>query len=162
MRISDYLKKEFCIMDLKASTKQEAIRELASVLLPSGKVGDLEDFIKSILERERLGSTGIGNRVAIPHSPTESVEGLVVAFGRSVSGINFQSVDGDEVNFIFLMGTNPSDLNIYLKLLATLSKLLNNHLFREELAVVSTPEGIIDLFKKHERGLETVKSQSFD
>ncbi len=159
MRISDYLKKEFCIMDLKVSTKEEAIKELASVLMSSGKVKDSEDFIKRILERESLCSTGIGNRVAIPHSPTESIEGLVVAFGRSLSGIDFQSIDGEEVNFIFLMGTNPSDLNIYLKLLATLSKLLNDHLFREEFACVNTPEGIIDLFKKHEQGIEAVKSQ---
>jgi len=158
MRISDYLKKEFCIMELKASTKEEAIRELSSVLKLSGKIKNLEDFIKHILEREALGSTGIGNRVAIPHSPSESVEGLVVAFGRSLSGIDFQSIDGEEVNFIFLMGTNPSDLNIYLKLLATLSRLLNDRLFRDELVGVNTPEEIIDLFKKHERGVEIVKS----
>jgi fructose-specific phosphotransferase system IIA component len=162
MRISDYLKKEFCIMELKASTKEEAIRELSSVLKLSGKIKNLEDFIKHILEREALGSTGIGNRVAIPHSPSESVEGLVVAFGRSLSGIDFQSIDGEEVNFIFLMGTNPSDLNIYLKLLATLSRLLNDRLFRDELVGVNTPEEIIDLFKKHERGPETIKSQYFD
>jgi fructose-specific phosphotransferase system IIA component len=162
MRISDYLKEEVCIMDLKASTKEEAVRELASALMASGKIKDLEDFIKRIMERERLGSTGIGNRVAIPHSPTESVEGLVIAFGRSLSGIDFQSIDGEEVNFIFLTGTNPSDLNIYLKLLATLSKLLNDRLFREEFAAVNSPQGIIDLFKKHERGIQTVKSQSFD
>jgi len=157
MRISDYLKKEFCIMDLKASTKEEAIKELASVLKPSGKIKDLDDFIKHILEREALGSTGIGNRVAIPHSPTESVEGLVVAFGCSLRGIDFQSIDGDEVNFIFLMGTAPSDLNIYLKLLATLSRLLNDRLFREEFVLVDTPGEVIDLFKKHEEGIGAVK-----
>lgn len=158
MKISDYLKKEFCVMDLKASTKEEAIRELASVLKTSGKIKDLEDFIKRILERERLGSTGIGNRLAIPHSPAESVEGLIVAFGRSLRGIDFQSIDGEEVNFIFLMGTNPSDLNIYLKLLATLSRLLNDRLFIKEFACANTPEEVIELFKKHETGAEVVKS----
>ena len=151
MRISDYLTKEACIIDLKASTKEEAIRELVYALNPSGKIKDLEDFIKHILERENLGSTGIGNRIAIPHSPTQSVEGMVIAFGRAPRGIDFQSLDGEEVNSIFLMGTNPADLNIYLKLLATLSKLLNDRLFREEFAKANTSEDIIEVFKKYEK-----------
>jgi fructose-specific phosphotransferase system IIA component len=151
MRITDYITKDFCIMDLKANTKEEAIKELVSVLSSSGKVKDGDDFVKHILERERLGSTGIGNRVAIPHAPTQSVEGLLIAYGRSKQGIDFQSHDGEEVNSVFLIGTNPSDLNLYLKLLASLSKLLNDKLFRDEFAKAQSGEGLIDLFKKHEK-----------
>jgi PTS system fructose-specific IIA component/PTS system nitrogen regulatory IIA component len=151
MRLTDYLAKEFCIMDLKATTKEEAIKELVSVLASSGKVKDKDDFVKHILERERLGSTGIGNKVAIPHAPTQSVEGLLIACGRSKQGIDFQSHDGEEVNSVFLIGTNPGDLNLYLKLLASLSKLLNDKLFRDEFAKVESGEGLIELFKKYEK-----------
>lgn len=152
MKLSDFLKPEFCLMDLKASNKEAAIRELTSVLAPTGKIKDNEDFIKHILEREGLGSTGIGNRVAIPHAPTRSVEGLVVAFGRSEKGIDFQSLDGHEVNLIFLLGTNPQDLNEYLKFLATLAKLLNNRQFRQEFTGADSPEALVQVLTKFEKG----------
>ena len=151
MRFTDFLTKESCIMDLASATKEEAIRELADILTRQGRVKDEEDFIKHVLEREMLGSTGIGNGVAIPHCPTQSVEGVAVAFGRSRQGIDFQSFDGSEVNNIFLMGTNPQDLNIYLKLLATLSKLLNDRIFRQDFANAATQEELIAVFKKHEK-----------
>jgi fructose PTS system EIIBC or EIIC component len=151
MKFSDYLTKESCVMDLKAATKEAAIRELADVLTRQGRVSDENDFIKHVMEREMLGSTGIGNRVAIPHCPTQSVKGVVVAFGRSKQGIDFQAFDGHEVNHMFLMGTNPEDLNVYLKLLATLSKLLNDRVFRLEFSSAETPEGLIEVFKKHEK-----------
>lgn len=151
MRFTDYLTKESCILDLKATTKEAAIRELADVLTRQGKVSDEDDYIKHVMEREMLGSTGIGNRVAIPHCPTQSVKGVVVAFGRSKQGIDFQSSDGREVNHIFLIGTNPEDLNVYLKLLATLAKLLNDRIFRQEFDNAATPEELTAVFKKHEK-----------
>jgi fructose-specific phosphotransferase system IIA component len=151
MRLTEFLRPEFCVMDLKAANKEAAIKELTSVLLSSGKVKDKEDFIKHIMEREQLGSTGIGNRVAIPHAPTQSIDGLVVAFGRSVNGVDFQSLDGDEVNLIFLLGTNPGDLATYLKFLATLSKMLNNRQFREEFMSADSAASLIETIRKHEK-----------
>ena len=150
MKISDYLKPEFCIMELKASAKDEVIREIASVLAKSPMVKDTEKFIADILERERLGSTGIGNNVAIPHSPTESVDGFVIAFARCADGIDFQSLDGEKVSLIFMMGTSPQELNLYLKLLAKLSKLLIESSFRRELLSAATPQQIIDTFRRFE------------
>lgn len=151
MKFTDFLTKESCIMDLKAAGKETAIRELADMLTQQGRVRDEEDFIKHVLEREMLGSTGIGNRVAIPHCPTQSVRGVVVAFGRSKQGIDFQSSDGCEVNHIFLMGTNPQDLSVYLKLLAALSRLLNDRVFRQDFAAAATADDLIAVFKKHEK-----------
>jgi len=151
MKLTDFLKPEFCIMDLKSSSKEKAIAELAAVLEGSGKVKDKEDFIKHIMERERLGSTGIGNHVAIPHAPTQSVDGLVVAFGRSRHGLDFQSLDGEEVNLVFLMGTNPQELTVYLKLLAVLSKLLNSRQFREEFMSADSAELAIEVLRKFEK-----------
>jgi fructose-specific phosphotransferase system IIA component len=137
-------------VDLKASTKEEAIIEIVNQLARAGKVVDKHRFINDILAREKLGSTGIGHKVAIPHSPTEGVEGFVMGFGRSVEGIDFGSSDGDKVNLVFLMGTNPAELNLYLKFLAKLSRFLNEESFRNELIAAKTADEIIQIFTKHE------------
>lgn len=152
MKISDYLKKEFCIMNLKAKNKEEAIREIAVCLAADGKIKDKEQFISDILERESLGSTGIGHKVAIPHSRTDVIEGFAIGFGRSVEGIDFKALDGDKVNLIFVMGANPQELNLYLRLLAELSRLLMENSFRRELLSVNTADEIIEIIKKYESG----------
>jgi len=152
MKISDYLRKEFCIMDLKATTKEQAIREVASCLTVNGKIKDKEKFILDILEREGLGSTGIGHKVAIPHSRTDVVNGFAIGFGRSKEGIDFKALDGDKVNLIFLMGANPSELNLYLRLLAELSRLLMENSFRRELLSVNTGDEVIEIIRKYEAG----------
>lgn len=157
MKISDYFKKEFCIMDLKATNKEQAIREVANCLTVNGKIKDKEKFIHDILEREGLGSTGIGHKVAIPHSRTDVVNGFAIGFGRSKEGIDFKALDGDKVNLIFLMGANPSELNLYLRLLAELSRLLMENSFRRELMSANTGEEVIDIIKRYEAGGGIVK-----
>ncbi len=152
MKISDYLKKEFCIMGLKSQKKEEAIREIAGCLAVNGKIKDKEQFINDILERESLGSTGIGHKVAIPHSRTEVIDGFAIGFGRSTEGIDFKALDGDKVNLIFLMGANPQELNLYLRLLAELSRLLMENSFRRELLSATTADEIIEIIKKYESG----------
>lgn len=152
MKISDYFKKEFCIMDLKATKKEEAIREIASCLANNGKIKDKESFINEILKREALGSTGIGHKVAIPHARTEVVNGFAIGFGKSIGGIDFNALDGEKVNLIFVMGANPQELNLYLRLLAELSKLLMENSFRRELFAAKSAEEVIELIKKFETG----------
>lgn len=139
-------------MGLKASKKEAAIREIALSLVPSGKVKETDKFIGDILEREKLGSTGIGNGVAIPHSRTEAVEGIVMAFGRSPAGVEFKALDGAPVSLIFLMGTNPKELNVYLRFLAELSRLLMGASFRQELMAAAGQEEVINIFRKFEKG----------
>ena len=150
MKISDYLQKECCIVDLNSTAKQEAIVEIIAQLSARGRVLDKERLIQDVLKREQLGTTGIGHKVAIPHAPSEGVEGFVIGFGRSTQGIDFNSIDGDKVNLIFLMGTNPKELNLYLKLLAKLSKLLNEENFRRELTAAVTADEVVDIFKRYE------------
>ena len=151
MKISNYLKKEFCVMELSATTKEEAIKEIAGKLFKAGKISNLDKFISDILERETLGSTGIGHNIAIPHARTKAVKNFVIVFGKSKNGIDFKSIDDQKVNLVFLMGADPSDLNLYLRLLAELSKLLMNHSFRTELMSVQEPEQIIGVIKKFEQ-----------
>lgn len=150
MRVSNYLKEKFCFMALKAQNKDEAIREIASSLDLSGKVIDQEKFVNDILERESLGSTGIGHNVAVPHARTPAVKGFVIGFGRSGLGIDFKALDEEKVNFIFLMGADPSELNLYLRILAELSKLLMNNSFRQALISASCAKEVIAIIKKFE------------
>ena len=151
MVISDYLKEEYCLMDSKSQDKKGIIRELAQKLSVSGRLIDLEKFISDVIGREELGSTGIGNEVAIPHARTEAVRGIVIGFGRSMEGIKFDALDGDKVKLIFLMGADLSQLSLYLRILAELSKLLMNSSFRRELILAQTPREVIKIINKFEK-----------
>lgn len=151
MKVSDYLKEKFCIMDLKATDKDNAIKEIAQCLGSGGKLVKENKFIKDVLEREKLGSTGIGNNVGIPHARTDAVKGFIIGFGRSKDGIEFNALDGEKVKLIFLMGADPAELNLYLRILAELSKLLMNASFREELIIAKNTADVIDTIKKFEK-----------
>lgn len=149
MNISDYLSKDVCLLDLAADSKEEAIREIIALLVRAGKVNDEKQFFNDIMAREKLGSTGIGHKIAIPHTPSVAVNGFVLGFARSKKGIEFASMDGDKVNLIFIMGTNPEALNLYLKFLAQLSRALREETFRNELILsASTAEDVINAFSK--------------
>lgn len=148
MKISTYVKKEYCIMDLKARTKEEAIAEIVASFGTSGKVKDKNAFIAEIMEREALGSTGIGYGVAIPHARTEGVEEFIIGFGRSKEGIDFNALDGAKVNLIFVMGSNPKDMNLYLRLLAELAKNLMDENFRKTILLANSVEEVISAFQK--------------
>jgi len=151
MKVSNYLRGEFCILNLASQDKEGAIREIAKTLANSNKVIDEEKFIKDVLERESLGSTGIGHNVAIPHARTESVKGFVIGFGRSPGGVKFKALDGQPVNIVFLMGADPRELNLYLRVLAELSRLLMNASFRKELMSAESPEQIVAITEKFEQ-----------
>ncbi len=150
MKVSEYMNKEQCIVSLSARTKEEAIVEIIGKLSASGKVIDRERFIADIMKRESLGSTGIGHHIAIPHAPTEGIESFLIGFGRSAEGIDFNSLDGEAVHLIFLMGTHPSELNMYLKLLAKLSKLLNEEAFRQSLMAAESVDEVMDIITRQE------------
>jgi PTS system fructose-specific IIC component len=150
MKVSNYLKEDFCIMELNTGDKQEVIRQLAQKMSVSGAIVDGEKFIKDVLGREVLGSTGIGNGIAIPHARTEAVKGFAIGFGRAREGIDFNAIDHEPVKLIFLMGASHKELNLYLRMLAELSKLLMNSAFRNELLSAATASDVIHIIRKFE------------
>ncbi len=156
--IFNYLRKENCILDLRSATKEGAIKELARCLSQcGGEVVDRDIFVKEILKRETLGSTGIGFHLAIPHARTKAVNGFVIAVGRSKKGIDFDAVDKEKVHLIFLMGANPRELNQYLRLLAQLSRLIMDKSFRKKIMEAGTPEEVIRGFQGFEDVFNSVK-----
>lgn len=150
MRIQDLLSTDLIRMNLRASTKDEVIRELAEVLDRAGKLNSLEEYIAAVYEREALGSTGVGLGVAIPHGKSAAVREPAVAFGKSAEGVDFQSVDGTPAHLVFMIAVPDSADNEHLRILATLSRMLIHEDFRKALMEAGSPEEILQTIQAKE------------
>ena len=115
MKLTDILVREACIIDMKARTKKEALRELSQLLTAEVKNLDAAGLLDMLLEREKLGTTAMGDGIAIPHARIESLDRLLASFGRSRQGVDFDSVDGRLTHLFFLLvapgkeGSVPGD-----------------------------------------------------
>jgi len=131
--IKDLLQDDLVIEDIKARDKAGVIREFAALLQAAGKVLDAGELVRALLDREALGSTGIGDGVAIPHGKLRNSRGIVVAFGRSHGGVDFQSLDDQPAYLFFLLATPESNAGEHLKILARISRILKNPALRDKL-----------------------------
>ncbi len=151
MVISDYLKPQQIKLDLEGKTKEKVIVELAELLKSHPRVKNLEKFVEETFKREGFSTTGIGHEVAIPHARTDAVTDIVIAFGRNLDGIDFDSLDERPVKLVFLIGTPKSKhLSTYLSLLAHLTRLLDRESFRKELLEANSSEDIVNAFRRVE------------
>lgn len=148
--ISELLQENFIDLDLDVSSKSEAIAKLSNLLYSSGKVSDHQNFVKAVMEREKLGSTAIGAGIAIPHARANTVNEVSIAFARSNKGIDFNSVDGDPVHLIFLLAAPIESGSLYLKLLARISRLLRYQDLIEDLKKAQTKEEIVRIISAKE------------
>lgn len=148
LEVKDYVKKELINLNLISEKKGDAIRELAQLMEGTGGIVDFERFLEDVFERERLGTTGIGDEIAIPHARTDAVSQLIIALGRSARGVEFESLDGRKVKLLFLMGTPKGSVSHYLKILAQLTRLLKEGLFREKLLEAQDGERVVALFRE--------------
>ena len=132
MKILDNLKEEAIIADLRATDKKGVLQELAAVLAEISEVNQ-EEMVRVLLERERLGSTGIGGGIAIPHGKMKSLSSLLMGFGRSRKGVDFDAMDGKRTHLFFLLLAPEDSTGGHLKMLARISRLLKNSVFKERL-----------------------------
>ncbi len=149
MKILDVLKKEAILADLKAKDKKGILEELVT---PVARIANLnrDDLIRVLLERERLGSTGIGGGIGIPHGKVKGLDNLVVGFGLSKKGIDFESIDG-RLSYIFFLLITPEDsTGLHLKALARISRILKNDLFKERLLKASNRDEIYKIIKEED------------
>jgi PTS system nitrogen regulatory IIA component len=149
MKILDVLKKEAILADLKAKDKKGILEELVT---PVARIANLDrdDLIRVLLERERLGSTGIGGGIGIPHGKMKGLDNLVVGFGLSKKGIDFESIDG-RLSYIFFLLITPEDsTGLHLKALARISRILKNDLFKESLLKASNRDEIYKIIKEED------------
>lgn len=135
LRISEFLSEEMILPDLKASDKEGVLRELAHHLcaVAPGMSDAEERVLRALLDRERLGSTGVGEGVAIPHAKVPGLVRLTAAFGRSVRGIPFDAIDQQPVTLVVALLVPENSAGVHLKALARISRLLKNPAFREGL-----------------------------
>lgn len=151
MNITDMLKKEFIIEELKSKTKREVLFELSEVFLQGNFNIDSDSMVKVLLEREKLGSTGIGDGIAIPHGKLPGLENLIVSFGRSKEGIEFDSLDGKPVHIFFLLMAPENSAGQHLKALAKISRMLKEETFRNDLMKMQTSDEIYSLIDQKNR-----------
>lgn len=151
MNITDMLKKEFIIEELKSKTKREVLFELSEVFSQGNYNVDSDSMVKVLLEREKLGSTGIGDGIAIPHGKLSGLENLVVSFGRSKEGIEFDSLDGKPVHIFFLLMAPENSAGQHLKALAKISRMLKEETFRNDLMKMQTSDEIYSLIDQKNR-----------
>ena len=144
MRLSDFVVREAVIHDLKASAKEAAIREMVGGLRDAGyfKAGELEDVVGAIQRREKLGSTGIGGGIAIPHSRHNTVTRPLGLVGISRGGVAFESVDGKPVHVFILLISPPDRPDLHLRALEKASRSLRNEKFVHALREAATPDAI--------------------
>lgn len=150
MRIKDILNPESMIMDLQATTKDEAINEMADLEVATGIVNNKEKFVESIWAREKESTTGIGGGIAMPHARNEYINKARVLFAKSEKGVDFDSLDQQPVHLFFMITAPAGADNTHLQALAKLSSLLINPDLVEKLKVAKTADEVIDLFSQAE------------
>ena len=150
MKIEDLLSPDLMIMDLKATTQEEAIKEMADLEVKQGVVNNEEEFIKSIWAREKESTTGIGEGIAMPHARNKYINRAAVLFAKSPKGIDYKALDGQPVHLFFMITAPAGADNTHLQALAKLSSLLINPDVVNALKAATTPEEVIDIFKKAE------------
>lgn len=133
MKITSLLQKEALISELRSQDKASVIRELAEMICRIEPEVDVDHLSQVLMEREQLGSTGIGSGVAIPHGKISQIEHITIAFGRSTQGIDFDSQDGEKAHLFFVLVAPEQTAGLHLKALAKLSRLLKQPDFRQKL-----------------------------
>ena len=133
MRVVDILTEEQIIPQLKSMTKPEVLHELARHLAAHHPEIQAEQLVTVLLDRERLGTTAIGEGIAIPHGKLPGLKGVIAVFGKSLNGIDCHSLDGALTKLFFLLVAPEDSAGIHLKALARVSRMLKDKTFRERL-----------------------------
>lgn len=150
MKILDILAPNAIIPAMRAMTKSEALQELAALLSGLHPEIDRARLVQVLLDREALGSTAIGEGIAIPHGKMPGVTNVMAAFGRSPNGLPFDSLDGNPTRLFFLLVAPEDSAGIHLKALARVSRLLKDKSFRDRLAGGGTQEQLFAIIKEED------------
>jgi len=148
MKIIDFLDPKCILPDLQAANKRGVLEELATALVSGHKEVTLQTVVEVLLERERLGSTGIGDNIAIPHGKLPQLSQMLLAFGRSLKGVDFDSMDGKPSHLFFLLLAPVNSSGLHLKALAKISRMLMSQTFRESLMESKGAEEILRLIEE--------------
>jgi PTS system nitrogen regulatory IIA component len=152
MKIMDFLSKKAIAADLKSAKKEDVIKELVDVLIESEGLEKKcrNKLVEQLMAREALGSTAIGQGVGIPHTKSECVNKLVASFGLSQKGVDFDSLDGENVYIFFLLIAPIDSAGPHLKALARISRLLKDKYFRDSLKDCKDEKSILKIISQED------------
>lgn len=150
MPILNHLENNLIDLSLVGSTKEEVVAELVDILMRAGKIVNRDALIDVLLEREGLGSTGIGHGVAIPHGRSNELGETVIALGRTKSDVDFDSIDGKPTRLFFLLVAPENGGNDHLFTLAKIARLIKDAKTRNQLMALDSPDEVLSLIKEHE------------
>ena len=151
MKITDLIKKEAIDLNVKASTKKEIIEKAVELMSKNQNITNKEDYLKLVLEREKKGTTGIGEEIAIPHGKGDSSSSPGVAAMVIPEGTDFNSLDGKPVKLLFLIAAPNTEDNVHLEVLSRLSSLLMDENFRKELIKAKSKEEFLEIIDNAEK-----------
>ncbi len=154
MKLTEFVVTESIIADLKADSKEAAIRAMVGSLKDAGAIpaDDEESIVAAILKREELGSTGIGNGVAVPHTKHPSVDRLVATVAIAGDGVDFASLDGEDVFILFLLVSPPDRPGDHLRGLENISRHLRDQTFCNFLRQSNTRDAVVELLEEADNG----------
>lgn len=148
MKLSKFCEESLVSFHIKATAKEAVIEELVNLAASSNMVKDRDQLLADIREREELVTTGVGYGVAFPHAKTKSVKGIVIAFGRSDKGIDFDAMDHKPVNLFFLIAAPEDAIGAHLNVMARLSFLMKAVENRQKLMDAASPGDVLALVDK--------------
>lgn len=151
MNIVSLLNTDNVIPNLEARDKDEALNKLIDLLKPKVEEEELERMRKAVLEREQIMSTGVGKGLAIPHGKAPGISDNYAAFAILKDPVDYNAVDGQPVNLIFLLVGPQSSNSFHIKMLSRISRLMNNNEFRENLSRCNSAEQILEAFEEEEK-----------
>lgn len=151
IKISKLLKEKCIKLDLKQTEKRKTIAELVDFVSLAGRIKDKKTILGMILKREKLGSTGIGNGVAIPHARSGKLAELALAFARQDQGVDFGALDGEKTYLFFILVSPEEQVGVHLKVLAQISHLVRDKFVVDRLKTAKDKKEIIKIIETYEK-----------
>ena len=148
MKLSDLFKENNIVLDVEPGGKEALLERILKALDSKELIKDFDRALRDVIERENVMSTGIGSGVAIPHAYTDGVDQLVAGFFRTSEGVDFDALDGDNVDLFFIILGPKASRRDHIKVLAKISRLLNHEEFREGLRSATEIEDVLGVFKR--------------
>jgi len=151
MLITDLLNTDSIILDLESTTKEGVLEELVTAMVKVKPIKDKDAILQSLIDRENLGSTGIGQGIAIPHGKTDKVDDLIAFLGVSRKGVNFDALDGEPVYIFFLLIAPKESAGPHLKALARISRLLRDDYVCQAITKAKDAASVYELIAREEQ-----------
>ena len=145
MELKELIKESTIKLELESRDKDSVLNEMIKLLVDDNVVTNIKKFKKDILARESLSNTGIGFGIAIPHAKSKAVKEPRIAIGLTKKGLDYGSIDGQDVNMVFMIAVNDEQSDLHLRALANLSRKLMHEEFRENILNAKSKKEIIDI-----------------